>query len=139
MKKLQLKKLAKRINDGKEVNIKFVPAPPEYFCYQSNTDTLEISSYYHRLSKVTQIVYLTHEIGHMNTIANTDSLYVSDYTAEYEANRWAMYRLDEMNLPDISGAYQIYLKELACMEVKDDYDEEYQEAAADLLQELELI
>lgn len=138
MNRYKLRQLAKKINHGKPIDIKFVFAPSDHFCYKSN-HTLEISSFYHRLKTSDIMVYLTHEIGHMNTIPELKSIYISDYAAEYEANRWALYRLDELSMHDHIGSYQNYLKELAMMEIEDDDDAEYQEAAMDLLQELELI
>jgi len=139
MNRNKLRQLAKQINHGNEVNINFVFAPSDHFCYQSESNTLEISSFYHRLSPTESLVSLIHEIGHMNTVQKTTCFYMSEYAAEYEANRWALYRLDELQWHTISGQYQNYLKDLAAMEVTDEDDEEYQEAAADLLQELELI
>jgi len=139
MNRYKLRQLAKKINHGKQVNIKFVFAPPDHFCYKSKNHTLEISSFYHRLKKSEVIIYLTHEIGHLNTIPEINSIFISDYAAEYEANRWALYRLDELEMYEQLGSYQNYLKELAMMDIEDEDDEEYQEAAADLLQELELI
>ena len=138
MNKRKLRQLAKQINYGNEVKINFVFAPADHFCYESSNHTLEISSFYYRLSKSQICIYLIHEIGHMNTISSTPSYYLSDYTAEYEANRWAMYRLDELKWYSLSGKYQEYLQEISALEVTDEEDEEYKEAAVDLLQELEL-
>lgn len=139
MNKQKLRQLAKQINHGNEVIINFVFADPDHFCYESINNTLEISSFYHRLNRTEILVNLAHEIGHMNTISNTTCIYMSDYTAEYEANRWALYRLDELQWHTVSGQYENYLKEMASIEVTDEDDEEYQEAATDLLEELELI
>lgn len=139
MNRRKLRKLAKEINNGNEVNIRFISAPEDLFCYDSSDDTLEISSYYHRLPSSEILISLIHEIGHMNTHPKTDYIYMSDYAAEYEANRWALYRLDELQWHTISGQYENYLKDLALLEITDDVDEEYQEAAADLLQNLELL
>jgi len=139
MNRKKLRQLAKQINHGNEVVINFVFAPSDYFCYQSESNSLEISSFYHRLPSTEILVPLIHEIGHMNTVQKTTCLYMSDYTAEYEANRWALYRLDELQWHTVSGQYQNYLKDLAMLEVTDEDDEEYQEAATDLLLELELI
>jgi len=135
----KLRQLIKQINYGNEIQVKFVFAEPEHFCYESKTNTLEISTLYYKLSNLTIAVYLLHEIGHLNTIPNLQAMFVSDYKAEYEANRWAMYRLDELKWPEVSGEYQRYLHDMAAITIDDDLDEEYKEAATDLLEELELI
>lgn len=138
MKRKKLRQLAKQINNEKEVIINFVFAPDDHFCYLSKNNSLEISSFYYRLSPQDLHVYLVHEIGHMNTLPDKDAYYTSNYTAEYEANRWALYRLDELNWTSTSGWYEQYLHEMSGLEVTDEDDEEYQEAATDLLLELGL-
>jgi hypothetical protein len=137
LKRKKLRQLAKEINYGKEVNIKFIFAPADTFCYNSEDNTLEISSFFYQLPHNELITSLVHEIGHMNT--TKDCLLMSTYTAEYEANRWALFRLDEMDWQDTVGWYKIYLYDLAFMSITDEDDEEYQEAATELLQELEII
>jgi hypothetical protein len=135
----KLKKLAKQINYGVEVNINFIPAPSDYFCYEFSDDTITISSFYYRLNKNKIISYLIHELGHKNTLTQDNYLTISDYRAEYEANCWALYRLDELGWSEIFGEYKRYLHELAVISITNEEDEQYQEAAADLLLELELI
>ena len=80
---------------------------------------------------------MTHEIGHMNTIPQKRALIISDYTAEYEANRWAMYRLDELGWPETAAEFEKYIREVADLKMIDD-NEEYIEAATDLILELGL-
>lgn len=139
MKHEKLRRLIKQINYGNEIQVRFVFAEPEYFCYETKNNTLEVSTFFHKLSDDLITVYLLHEIGHFITIPRQLAMFVSDYKAEYEANRWAMYRLDELNWPEILGEYKRYLQDLASMKTEDDLDEEYQEAASDLLEELELV
>ena len=137
MKRKKLRQLAKQINNGNDVNIKFVFAPSDHFSYLS-TNSLEISLFFYRLPRNKILVYLAHEIGHLNTVPTKKALYTSDYTMEYEANKWALYRLDELDWVEVLLWYTTYLQELARLEVTDENDEEYQEAAVDLLLELEL-
>ena len=138
MKRKKLRQLAKQINNDNEINIKFVFAPSDHFCYKLEANTLEISSFYHRLHQNQILVYLAHEIGHLNVVPTKIALFTSDYTMEYEANKWALYRLDELDWNEVLLWYTNYLQELARLDIIDDDDEEYQEAAVDLLLELEL-
>ena len=137
MKRKKLRQLAKQINNEKDVNIKFVFAPSDHFSYLS-TNSLEISLFFYRLPRNKILVYLAHEIGHLNVVPTKTALYTSDYTMEYEANKWALYRLDELDWFEVLLWYTNYLQELARLEPTDENDEEYQEAAVDLLLELEL-
>lgn len=136
MKRKQLRQLAKEINYGLEVNIAFTFNPAEHFCYHADTKTLEVSSFFYKLPQHKIIIYLTHEIGHMNTYQ--DAMFISTYAAEYEANKWALYRLDELGKNDELHEYKIYLNELANLNIEDEDDEEYQTAAVDLLLEMEI-
>jgi hypothetical protein len=137
MKRKKLRQLAKQINNGNDVNINFVFAPSDHFSYLSS-HTLEISLFFYRLPRRQILVYLAHEIGHLNTVPTKIALYTSDYTMEYEANKWALYRLDELDWFEVLLWYTTYLQELSRLEPTDENDEEYQEAATDLLLELEL-
>ena len=138
MNRKKLRQLAKQINYGKEITIVFTFAPADQFCFLSNSNTLEISSFYHLLDPLRIQVYLIHEIGHMQYYIEKPSIFVSDYTAEYEANRWSLYRLDELKWSAVQTEYEKYLYEISRMEIEEELDEEYQEAATDLLLELEL-
>jgi len=137
MKRKKLRQLAKQINDDNEVNIIFVFAPSDHFCYLSE-NTLEISSFYHQLPHNQLLVYLAHEIGHLNIVPTKQALLISNYTMEYEANKWALYRLDELDWNEVLLWYTDYLQELARLDILDDDDEEYQEAAMNLILELGL-
>jgi len=139
MNRKKLRQLAKQINYGKEVNIKFIYAPPECFFYETTSDTVGVSSLYDKLDKEKILAYLTHEIGHKNTVPSRKHMSTSDYYDEYEAHRWAMYRLDELGWKETFGEYRRYLQELSSMTTADEEEEEYQEAAVDVLQELELV
>lgn len=135
MKRKLLRQLAKKINLGNEVNINFIFAAADHFCYKSETNTLEISTFFYRLPRNEIIISLVHEIGHMNTYQ--EGFFCTTYSEEYEANQWALYRLDELGWFEELGWYKIYLDEMAHLEVTDDDEEEYQTAARDLLMEME--
>lgn len=136
MNRKKLRQLAKKINNGKEVNIKFIFTNSDHFSYSSENNSLEISSFYYKLNKQKLCGYLTHEIGHMNT--EKKAIMVLDYQSEYDANRWAMYRLDELGWKKVSSWYENYLYEMSRIEIKDELDEEYQQAATDLILDLGL-
>jgi len=132
----QLRQLGKQINNDKDLKIAFIFNSPEYFCYQPNNNTIYVSSFYYRLKKYEIVTYLTHEIGHMNTV-NNDSLLVTDYSAEYEANKWAINRLTELNWTENLYHYKSYLLEMVGL--VNEEDEQYKEAAIDLLAEMEVV
>jgi len=140
LKRKKIRQLAKLINNGKEIKINFIFASADHFCYRSinSKSSLEISTFYYRLNFNKILINLIHEIGHLNTIPQKNAMFVSDYTAEYEANRWAMYRLDELKWQGVTIEYEKFLHELSNMKIEDDCDEEYQEAAKDVILELGL-
>ena len=109
MKRKKLRQLAKEINHGNEVKINFIFAPADHFCYHSETNSLEVSSFFYRLPHNEILVSLVHEIGHLNTYQ--DAIFRTTYAAEYEANKWALYRVDELNWEEELGWYKIYLDE----------------------------
>lgn len=133
MTKRKLKKLAEWFN-GKKINIEFVSETiPDYFCYIPHTDTIYISNLYQSLSEKKQLIYLLHEIGHSNTISSKKSLYVSDYSAEYDANKWVLNRLKTLKRDDLILEYIKYLKHMSQLKSDDDVTIQYKLAAKDLL------
>ena len=137
MKKKKIRQLTKLINNGKEVNIKLCFAPPTHFRCVPKNNFLEMSIYHHKLTYLRMCVYIAHELGHINTIPQKEAMFVSDYTAEFEANRWAMYRLDELEWSEVTAEFERYIHEMANLKMTDD-NEEYIEAATDLILELGL-
>jgi hypothetical protein len=137
MNKKKIRQIAKRINNGKPIEVKFIFAPADHFHYVSKENFIVISTFYYKLSFSKICMYMAHEIGHANTIPQKNAMYVSDYTAEYEANRWAMYRLDELKWVEVIAELEKYIHEMADLEVSEDTIE-YKEAATDLILDLGL-
>lgn len=136
MNKPKLKKLASTINYDKELDIKFVDEPKDHFAFDSIENCLEVSNRFYELTEEDIMVYLTHEIGHANTIPK-DCIYMTDYGCEFDANKWALMRLDELGWSTLTDSYIKYLEYIANLDPIEE-DLEYKEAATDLLKQLQL-
>lgn len=127
----KLRKFAKLLNFDKEVQISFLWEDSDYFAFNYESGIVEISRFYHELDKSDVLIYLAHEIGHLNTIKED---YISDYRAEYLAHEWTLMRLEELEKNDLVNHYIKFLEEIRTLEVEDIIDLEYQEAANDIIE-----
>jgi len=134
MTKKQLQNIADTFN-GNKVKLVYTDAEPDYFCYDQKDNVINISKKYYMLSESEQIIYLLHEIGHMNTLSSIESIFVSDYAAEYAANKWVLEKLKEKEEFAMLTQFKIYLRKLASIKTKDSIEQEYKLAAKDILKQ----